>query len=66
MIKGPKISPKIPNKNNPPIIPIRINGGGRLVLFETIIGLKKLSIREEAVPKIIIPTAAKLFPVTNR
>lgn len=66
MIKGPKISPKMPNKNNPPIIPIRINGVGRLVLFETMIGLRKLSITEDAVPKITIPIAGKVFPVMKK
>jgi len=43
IINGPRIIPNIPNKKSPPIIPIRIKEDGKLVLFETIIGLIKLS-----------------------
>ena len=56
-IKGPRISPRIPNINNPPIIPIITIAECKFVLFETIIGLKKLSTVLETSPKIKIPIA---------
>ena len=65
-IKGPKITPNIPNKNNPPIIPIRIIEEFSSVLFDTIIGLMKLSKDEEIIPNRSTPIAASVFPAITR
>ena len=61
-INGPRINPKIPNKKNPPIIPIRVNAGCILAFFEIIIGFKKISNEEAIKPKTVIPKAEKKFP----
>ena len=65
-IRGPRITPNTPNKNNPPIIPIRIIEEFSSVLFDTIIGLMKLSKDEEIRPNRSTPVAARVFPATTR
>ena len=66
MIKGPKISPSIPKKNNPPTMEVKSIPVFMFVLLETIIGLNMLSTFEEMRPKMIIPHAEKKLPVENR
>ncbi len=51
---------------NPPIIPIKRIAGWIFDFRDTIIGLMKLSAIDEIEPKIITPTAAKMFPVKRR
>ena len=60
------MNPKIPNKNIPPIIPIRTSAGCIRARFEIIIGLKKLSMVLDITPKIASAIAEKTFPPIRR
>ncbi len=46
IINGPKTSPTIPKKRSPPIVPIRLRATGRVDFFDSMYGLKRLSIEE--------------------
>ena len=60
------INPKIPNKRNPPIIPIKIRPECMFVLLEIIIGRIRLSTVEEITPNIITPNAETLLAATKK
>ena len=51
------MNPKIPKKKNPPIIPKNTKEVGRLVLLETIKGLRILSTEDAIIPKTETPNA---------
>jgi len=63
-ISGPRIIPRIPKKNQPPIIPINANEELRFAFLEMNNGRNILSIVDENNPKIKIPNAALVFPAT--
>ena len=58
--------PIIPNKNQPPIMPINASEGLKFAFLEIKKGRRMLSILEENNPKIKIPNAALEFPAIMR
>ena len=64
-INGPMTNPRIPKRNRPPIIEIRTTAECIFVIFETKIGLRKLSIVDESIPKIVTPHPARSLPPMN-
>ena len=65
-ISGPKINPITPKIKSPPIIPIKIIPECICVRFDTINGLKKLSIVTDMIPKIESPITDNTPPPIKR